>query len=59
MVKVTLKKSMIGSTKSQRETVKGLGLTRLDSSRVLKDTPAVRGMISKVAHLVAVEEVAD
>ncbi len=55
-IKVILKKSLIGSTKRQRECVKGLGLKRLNSSSVLKDTPEVRGMIRKVSHLVSVEE---
>ena len=58
MLKVTLKKSIIKSTKSQRETVRGLGLTKLNSSRVLQDTPEIRGMVSKVSHLVEWEEVA-
>jgi large subunit ribosomal protein L30 len=59
MLKVTLKKSVIKSTKSQRETVKGLGLRKLNSTRVLQDTPAVRGMILKVSHIVDCEEVGD
>ncbi|MDQ7782187.1 MAG: 50S ribosomal protein L30 [Desulfomonilaceae bacterium] len=59
MLKVTLRKSTIKSTKSQRETVRGLGLTKLNSSRVLKDTPEIRGMVGKVSHLVEWEEVAD
>jgi len=59
MLKVTLKKSVIKSTKSQRETVKGLGLRKLNSTRVLQDTPAVRGMIQKVSHIVDCEEVGD
>ena len=57
-IKVTLKKSVIGSTTSQRETVKGLGLRKLNSTRTLENTPAVRGMVKKVIHLVDVEEVA-
>ncbi len=57
-IKVTLKKSVIGSTISQRETVKGLGLRKLNSTRTLENTPAVRGMVKKVIHLVDVEEVA-
>lgn len=59
MLKVTLKKSPIKSTKSQRETVKGLGLRKMNSTRVLPDTPEVRGMIGKVSHIVECEEVAD
>lgn len=56
MLKVTLKKSVIGSNKRQRDTVVGLGLKKLNQSRSLEDTPAIRGMISKVKHLVEVEE---
>ncbi len=56
MLKVTLKKSVIGSNKRQRDTVLGLGLKKLNQSRSLEDTPAVRGMIYKVKHLVEVEE---
>ena len=40
-----------------RETLRGLGLGRISSVRVLEDTPAIRGMITKVRHLVRVEEV--
>ena len=53
-VTVTLVKSINGTRESHRATVRGLGLRRLNSSRVLEDTPAVRGMIAKVAHLVRV-----
>ena len=54
-VKVTLVKSVIGTKESHRATVRGLGLRRLNSSSVLEDTPAVRGMINKVAYLVKCE----
>ncbi len=57
MLKVTLKRSLIRSTQSQRDTVRGLGLRKIRQRRVLEDSPAVRGMITKVAHLVDVEEV--
>jgi large subunit ribosomal protein L30 len=40
----------------QRATLKGLGLNRLGRERVLEDTPSVRGMIAKVAHMVEVRE---
>ncbi len=56
---MTLKKSVIGSTESQRATVRGLGLKKIRSSKVLINTPAVRGMIKKVIHLVDVEEVTE
>tara|TARA_B100001093_G_C25984854_1_gene658959 strand:+ start:183 stop:368 length:186 start_codon:yes stop_codon:yes gene_type:complete len=58
-LKVTLKKSVIGSTESQRATVRGLGLKKIRSSKLLINTPAVRGMIKKVIHLVDVEEVTE
>jgi large subunit ribosomal protein L30 len=54
-IKVTLVKSVIGTKQDHRATVRGLGLRRLNSSAVLEDTPAVRGMIHKVAYLVKVE----
>lgn len=55
-VKVTLVRSPIGTRESHRATVRGLGLRRVNSSRVLADTPEVRGMIRKVAYLVSVSE---
>ena len=54
-VKVQLVRSPIGTKVSHRATVRGLGLRRLNSSSVLEDTPAVRGMINKVAYLVKCE----
>ncbi|MBI5893567.1 MAG: 50S ribosomal protein L30 [Deltaproteobacteria bacterium] len=54
-IKITLKRSKSGSTKRQQETLKGLGLTKVNKTVVLKDTPAVKGMINKVSHLVSVE----
>ncbi|MBS1107311.1 MAG: ribosomal protein [Deltaproteobacteria bacterium] len=54
-VRVTWVKSMIGSNQRQRATLRGLGLRRLNQTVELKDAPAVRGMIGKVAHLVRVE----
>jgi len=54
-IKVTLVKSVIGTKQSHRATVRGLGLRRLNSVSVLEDTPAVRGMINKVAYLVKCE----
>ena len=55
-VKVTLKKSYIGSTQKIRATLIGLGLTKTNKTVVRKDTPEIRGMIAKVAHLVEVED---
>jgi large subunit ribosomal protein L30 len=54
-IKVTLVKSVIGTKQDHRATVRGLGLRKLNSSSELIDTPAVRGMISKVQYLVKVE----
>jgi large subunit ribosomal protein L30 len=54
-IKVTLVKSVIGTKQDHRATVRGLGLRKLNSSATLEDTPAVRGMISKVAYLVKCE----
>ena len=51
---VTLVKSVAGTRQSHRDTVRGLGLRKINSTRELEDTPAVRGMISKVAYLVKV-----
>ena len=56
-VKVTLVRSTIGTKQDHRDTVRGLGLRRVNSSRVLVDTPEVRGMIRKVDYLVSVSEV--
>jgi len=53
-LKVKLVKSPIGCKLSHRATVRGLGLRGVNSERVLEDTPAVRGMINKIAYLVAV-----
>jgi large subunit ribosomal protein L30 len=54
-LKVTLVKSPIGTRDTHRATVLGLGLKKIRQSRVLEDTPAVRGMINKVSYLVKVE----
>ena len=54
-VKVTLLKSPIGFHKNQEAVVRGLGLRRIRHTVELKDTPATRGMIHKVRHLVTVE----
>ncbi len=54
-IKITLVRSGIGYSERQKKTLLGLGLTKLGRTRVLKDTPAIRGMIGKVAHLVSIE----
>ena len=53
-LKVKLVKSPIGTLQSHRDTVRGLGLRKVNSERELQDTPAVRGMINKIAYLVKV-----
>ena len=54
-VRVTQIGSPIGHRKDQRATLVGLGLNKMHRTRELEDTPAVRGMIQKVHHLVRVE----
>ena len=51
-IKVQLVRSPIGTKQSHRDTVRGLGLRRLNSVSELQDTPAVRGMINKISYLV-------
>ena len=58
-VRITQINSALGCKPGQKETLIGLGLNKIRRSRELEDTPAVRGMIRKVAHLVKWEEVAD
>lgn len=58
-LKVTYKKSTIGYSHDQKQTVTSLGLRKLHQSVVLPDNASVRGMVFKVRHLVEVEEVAD
>ena len=53
-LKVKLVRSPIGCKQSHRDTVRGLGLRRLNSVRELQDTPAVRGMVNKISYLVLV-----
>jgi large subunit ribosomal protein L30 len=56
-LKVTQGRSVIGRPKDQNDTVRRLGLHRVRDSVVKEDRPEIRGMISKVRHLVDVEEV--
>jgi len=53
---ITLNKSVIGRPEDQRETVKALGLRKLNQTVEHQDNAAIRGMINKVAHLVSVKE---
>jgi large subunit ribosomal protein L30 len=55
-VRVTQVASPAGRKPGQRETLIGLGLNKINRSRELEDTPSVRGMLRKVAHLVKVDE---
>ncbi len=55
-IKVKLVRSMIGRPEKQRKVLRGMGLTRLNKTVELKDTPEIRGMIKKVTHLVSTEE---
>ena len=57
-IKVTQIGSPIGGRHDQREMLEGLGLNKMNRSRVLEDTPAVRGMVEKVQHLVKIEPAA-
>ncbi|HEV8324409.1 MAG TPA: 50S ribosomal protein L30 [Myxococcota bacterium] len=56
-LRVKLVRSGIGCPEPMKVTLRGLGLTRREKVVVLEDTPAVRGMIRKVLHLVKVEEI--
>jgi large subunit ribosomal protein L30 len=56
-LKLTLRHSTIGCTPEQRLHIRGLGLRKIGQVRELENTPAVRGMVKKVLHLVDVEEV--
>lgn len=58
-LKITLKKSCIGSTRRQRDVVRGLGLRRLHQSVVHRDSPSIRGMVNAVSHMLFVEVVDD
>ena len=56
ILKVKMVKSEIGRPEKQRKILRGMGLTRLNRTVTLADTPQIRGMINKVVHLVSVEE---
>jgi len=56
LLKITKVKSVIGRPEKQRKILKGMGLTKLNKTVTLVDTPQIRGMINKVIHLVSVEE---
>ncbi|WP_077324027.1 50S ribosomal protein L30 [Virgibacillus siamensis] len=56
-LEITLTRSVIGRTEAQRKTVQTLGLKKIHQSVVREDTPAVRGLVNKVSHLLTVKEV--
>jgi large subunit ribosomal protein L30 len=56
VLKVTLVKSMIGRPENHRRVLRGMGLKHINQTVELQDTPAVRGMVQKVCHLVKAEE---
>ncbi len=58
-LKVTLVKSMIGRPEKHRRVLRGMGLTKVNRTVELKDTPEIRGMINTVSHLVKAEEKLD
>jgi len=57
MIKMIQTKSGIGRTEKQRATLRGLGLKKLHQESMVEDSPSVRGMVKKVAHLISWEEV--
>jgi large subunit ribosomal protein L30 len=56
-LQITYKKSAIGYNQRQKATIKALGFRKLNQTVEHEDTPQIRGMIERVSHLVAVEEV--
>lgn len=58
-LEITLTRSVIGRPKDQRATVKSLGLRKIRQSVVREDTPAIRGMVNKVSHLVSMKELSE
>ena len=58
-LKITLVKSMIGRPEKHRKVLRGMGLTKINKTVELEDTPSIRGMINKVSHLVKAEEKVD
>ena len=59
MLKVTLVRSMIGRPEKHRKVLRGMGLTKMNRTVELKNTPEIRGMINTVSHLVIAEEKTD
>jgi large subunit ribosomal protein L30 len=59
IVRITLVRSPIGYSKRQKNTVRALGLRRMNQTVEQKDSPTLRGMLAKVSHLVEVQEVSE
>jgi large subunit ribosomal protein L30 len=55
-LRVKLVRSLSGHPEDHRATVRGLGLTKVGRERILQDTPAIRGMVSKVSYLLSVQQ---
>lgn len=56
-LEITYTKSAIGYKQDQKDTIRALGLRKLNQTVLHKDTPVIRGMVNKVSHLVTVKEV--
>lgn len=56
-LEITLVRSVIGQNKTQKQTVKSIGLRKINQSVVCGDTPSLRGKLNKISHLVSVKEV--
>ncbi len=55
-LKITMTRSLVGRPENQRKIIKGLGLRKIRHTVIREDTPAIRGMVFKVKHLVTMEE---
>lgn len=55
-LKITLVKSMVGRPEKHRKVLRGMGLTKMNKTVELVDTPEIRGMVQKVSHLVKTQE---
>ncbi len=56
-LKITLVKSMIGRPEKHRKVLRGMGLTKMNKTVELQDTPSIRGMVRAVSHMVTAEEI--
>ncbi len=57
LLRITLRRSLIGHPKDQRDTALALGLGKMNRTITRPDTPAMRGMVTKISHLVCVEKI--